>query len=143
MPTRQRALAGYEQFRQLTERYADLVIQETRQHLVAAKNDFLPPPILLAQEAKIQQLIARFESGGVVQPKRRPAGNPDARDGLQVRQCPGRLVAPASRRPRRCRLSTQSWQTRKDRETVGVQGMFGSFQLERDYCYHAGKDQGY
>ena len=34
-------------------------------------------------------------------------------------------------------------QMRKGRETIGVQGIFGRFQLERDYYYHAGKDQGH
>ena len=34
-------------------------------------------------------------------------------------------------------------QTRKGRETIGVQGIFGRFQLERDYYYHAGKKQGH
>lgn len=34
-------------------------------------------------------------------------------------------------------------QTRKGRETIGVQGIFGCFQLARDYYYHAGKDQGH
>jgi hypothetical protein len=34
-------------------------------------------------------------------------------------------------------------QTRKGRETLGVQGIFGCFQLQRDYYYHAGKDQGH
>ena len=34
-------------------------------------------------------------------------------------------------------------QTRKGRETIGVQGIFGSFKLERDYYYHEGKDQGH
>lgn len=33
----QSALAGYAQYQQLTEQYADLVIQETRQNLAAAK----------------------------------------------------------------------------------------------------------
>jgi hypothetical protein len=32
--------------------------------------------------------------------------------------------------------------TRKGRETIGVQGIFGHFQLERDYYYHPGKEQG-
>ena len=36
-PAVQRALAGYAQYRQLTEQYADLVIQETRQNIAAAK----------------------------------------------------------------------------------------------------------
>jgi hypothetical protein len=34
-------------------------------------------------------------------------------------------------------------QMRKGRETLSVQGLFGRFQLERDYSYHAGKDQGH
>ena len=32
---------------------------------------------------------------------------------------------------------------RKGRETIGVQGIFGHFRLERDYYYHAGKEQGH
>lgn len=34
-------------------------------------------------------------------------------------------------------------QTRKGRETIVVQGIFGHFHLERDYYYHAGKEQGH
>ena len=34
-------------------------------------------------------------------------------------------------------------QRRKGRETISVQGIFGRFKLERDYYYHAGKDQGH
>lgn len=37
----------------------------------------------------------------------------------------------------------QPGQVRKGRETIGVQGIFGSFNLTRDYYYHAGKDQGH
>ena len=37
LPALQGALAGYAQYRQLTEQYAELVIQETRQNLAAAK----------------------------------------------------------------------------------------------------------
>ena|SRR5687767_1718731 len=37
LPAVQSALAGYAQYRQLTEQYADLVIQETRQNIAAAK----------------------------------------------------------------------------------------------------------
>lgn len=37
LPAVQSALEGYAQFRQLTEQYADLVVQETRQKIVAAK----------------------------------------------------------------------------------------------------------
>jgi hypothetical protein len=34
-------------------------------------------------------------------------------------------------------------QRRKGRETIGVQGIFGSFEVQRDYYYHEGKDQGH
>ena len=34
-------------------------------------------------------------------------------------------------------------QARKGRETIQVQGIFGSFPLERDYYYHAGKAVGH
>ena len=37
LPAVQSALAGYAQYRQLTEQYAEVVIQETRQHIAAAK----------------------------------------------------------------------------------------------------------
>lgn len=45
LPAVESALAGYTQYRQLTEAYADLVIQETRQNLAAAKkkNSSRPP----------------------------------------------------------------------------------------------------
>jgi hypothetical protein len=43
LPAVQTALAGYAQFRQLTEQYADLVIEETRQHIAGSKkNQFRP-----------------------------------------------------------------------------------------------------
>ena len=34
-------------------------------------------------------------------------------------------------------------QVRKSRETILVEGIFGSFKLSRDYYYHAGKKQGH
>ena len=37
LPVVQTALAGYAQFRQLTEQYADLVIAETRQNIAGSK----------------------------------------------------------------------------------------------------------
>ena len=37
LPAVQSALAGYAQYQQLTEQYADLVIQETRQKIAGAK----------------------------------------------------------------------------------------------------------
>ncbi|MCU0787103.1 MAG: hypothetical protein MUC91_02765 [Verrucomicrobia bacterium] len=45
LPAVESALAGYAQYRQLAEEYADLVIQETRQNIAAAKkkNRSRPP----------------------------------------------------------------------------------------------------
>ena len=45
LPAVQSALAGYAQYRQLAQQYADLVIQETRQNIAAAKkkNRSRPP----------------------------------------------------------------------------------------------------
>src|SRR6516225_9549657 len=34
-------------------------------------------------------------------------------------------------------------QHRKGRERLQVQGMFGLFELQRDYYYHAGKQEGF
>jgi len=39
--------------------------------------------------------------------------------------------------------SPQPGQARKGRETIRLQGMFGSFDLSRDYYYHVGKKQGH
>lgn len=41
------------------------------------------------------------------------------------------------------RYQPKAGQTRKGREPIGLQGIFGRFPLERDYYYHAGKDQGH
>ena len=44
LPALQSALAGYAQYRQLTEQYAELVIWETRQNLADAKKKNLSRP---------------------------------------------------------------------------------------------------
>jgi hypothetical protein len=41
------------------------------------------------------------------------------------------------------RYQPKAGQSRKGRETIRVQGIFGGFRLERDYYYHPGKDQGH
>ena len=43
-PAVQSALAGYAQYQQLTEQYADLVIQQTRQNIAVAKKKILSRP---------------------------------------------------------------------------------------------------
>lgn len=54
----------------------------------------------------------------------------------------GWLLQRAAGRADAC-YQPKAGQTRKGRETIGVQGIFGRFQLERDYYYHAGKAQGH
>jgi hypothetical protein len=44
VPALQAALSGYGQFRQLTEQYARLVIEETRQNMAALKKSKSPHP---------------------------------------------------------------------------------------------------
>jgi hypothetical protein len=44
LPAVASALAGYAQYRQLTEQYADLVIQETRQTIASAKKKYRSRP---------------------------------------------------------------------------------------------------
>jgi len=41
------------------------------------------------------------------------------------------------------RYQPRPGQVRKGRETIRVQGLFGTFDLTRDYYYHAGKQQGH
>jgi hypothetical protein len=45
LPAVESALAGYAQYRQLTEEYADLVIEETRQNIAAAKKKSRSRPL--------------------------------------------------------------------------------------------------
>lgn len=44
LPAVRRALEGYAQYRQLTDQYADLVIQETRQNIATAKKKYRSRP---------------------------------------------------------------------------------------------------
>jgi len=43
LPAVQAALAGYAQYQQLTEQYADLVVEETRQQIAGSKKKRLHP----------------------------------------------------------------------------------------------------
>ena len=108
-----------------------------------AQKKTIPPEILLAQEEEIQQLITRFESqelhGNAVAQlevlvRTAVFKSANALIGWLLQQAAERVDAQYQPKPR---------QTRKGRETIGVQGIFGSFQLERDYYYHAGKEQGH
>jgi hypothetical protein len=52
LPAVQTALAGYAQFRQLTEQYADLVIAETRQNIAGSKKNQSRPKSSLPRRRK-------------------------------------------------------------------------------------------
>jgi len=97
----------------------------------------------LAQTQEIEQLIAQFEAqpptGGAVQQLEvlvrtavfQPA---NALVGYLLQAAADRIDAGYQPRP---------GQVRKGRETIQVQGLFGRFDLTRDYYYHGGKQQGH
>jgi hypothetical protein len=97
----------------------------------------------LAQEEEIQLLIAQFQSQA-------PEASAVARLEVLVRaavfksanELMGWLLQQAAERID-THYQPKPGQVRKARETIGVQGIFGSFNLTRDYYYHAGKDQGH
>src|SRR6266496_2501027 len=66
VPAVRQAIEGYHQYQQLTQQYAQQVIEKTRAELAIGVKKKAPsqaqtsPPIALAQEAEIQQLMARF-----------------------------------------------------------------------------------
>ena len=99
--------------------------------------------ILLAQEQELQQVIARFESQSV-------QGNAVAELELLVRtavfKSANELVGWLSQQAvDRVDAAYQSkpGEVRKGRETLQARGMFGSFNLTRDYYYHTGKKRGH
>src|ERR1051325_10421157 len=103
----------------------------------------LPPQILLAQEQEIQQLIARFQAStpGGVDVQRlevlvrtamfKPA---TALVGFLLQTAAEQIDAVYQAKPA---------EQRKGRQSVTVDCIFGSFVLERDYYYHAGKGIGH
>jgi hypothetical protein len=108
----------------------------------ALKKD-LAPEILLAQDQEIQQLLTRFQAN---QP-----------DGLAVQQMEvlvrtvlfksanalvGWLLQQAADQVDAA-YQPQPGQHYKGRGSMQVEGMFGSFSLERDYYYHEGKKRGH
>jgi len=54
--------------------------------------------------------------------------------GWMLQQAVDRIDAAYQPKPR---------EERKGRETINAQGIFGHFELKRDYYYHAGKKQGH
>jgi hypothetical protein len=98
----------------------------------------LPPTVLLAQEEEIQQLISRLHGQSVAQlevlVRTAVFKSANALIGWLLQKAADR--ADTGYQPK-------VGQIRKGRETIGVQGIFGRFQLERDYYYHEGKNQGH
>jgi len=102
-----------------------------------------PPQLLQAQDQEIQQLITRFQ-----------ASQPNAVDVQQLEvlartaifkpanQLVGYLLQAAADRIDAA-YQPAPGQHRKDRQSITVQGIFGSFELERDYYYHEGKKLGH
>jgi len=99
--------------------------------------------LLLAQEAEIQQLMARFQA-------QEPTGVAVQELELLVRtavfkpaaQLVGWLLQQTSERIDAA-YQAKPGEVRKGRESIGVQGIFGTFEVTRDYYYHPGKRQGH
>ena len=99
--------------------------------------------MILAQNAEIQQLLSRFATeqlqGSTAQQLEiliRTAVFKSANEvvAFLFQQAADRIDAAYQPKP---------GEVRKGRETIGAQGIFGSFPLGRDYYYHRGKNQGH
>jgi hypothetical protein len=99
--------------------------------------------LIVAQNAEIQQLLSRFATeqlqGSTAQQLEiliRAAVFKSANEvvAFLFQQAADRIDAAYQPKP---------GEGRKGRETIGAQGIFGSFPLGRDYYYHPGKNQGH
>ena len=139
------AIANRQRFESLAARFVDLTVAHTRQSQTVPllKKKDLPPHLLLAQEEEIEQLVARF---GTADPH-----------GVAVQQLEvlvrtaifkpantlvGLLLQGAAERAD-VAYQPKSGEVCKGPAALKVQGLFGSFELRRDYYYHAGKKQGH
>jgi len=138
------AIDDYRRFQQLVQQYVQLMVEKTRaQREAGLKKKDPTPELLLAQDQEIQQLMARFQ-----------AGEPN---GVAVQQLEV-LVRTAIYKPASALVGwllqaaadriddayqPKPGQQRKGRESLQVEGLFGSFPLQRDYYYHEGKKQGH
>jgi hypothetical protein len=97
----------------------------------------------LAQEEEIQQLMARFQDqapeGTLVQELEFLVRTAIFKPANAVVQC---LLQGAADRAD-ATYAPKAGEQRKGRQRLQVQGIFGCFDLERDYYYHEGKKQGY
>ncbi len=142
LPAVRQALEGYQKFQQLTEQYAAQIIAQTRAELAGSKKNSTPQ-LLLAQDQEIQQLMAHFQAAA-------PTGVAVQQLEVLVRTMifkpANRLVGvllQAAADQVDAAYQPQPGQQRKGRVPVTVQGIFGAFQLQRDYYYHEGKQQGH
>ena len=139
------AIANRQKFEALAARFVELTVACTRQSQAepALKKKDPGPQLLLAQEQEIQQLMARFcaadPQGGAVQQLEvlvrtaifKPA---NALVGLLLQGAVDRVDGAYQPKP---------GEARNGCAPLKVQGLFGSFQLLRDYYYHPGKKQGH
>ncbi|MGB6065315.1 MAG: ISKra4 family transposase, partial [Desulfomonilaceae bacterium] len=139
------AIQGYRRFQELMVQYVQLVVDRTRAEREAGskKKEDPTPELLLAQEQEIQQLMARFQAGepnGVAVQQLevlirtalfKPA---NALVGFLLQAAADRIDAAYQPTP---------GQQRKGRDSLQVNGIFGTHQLRRDYYYHEGKKQGH
>ena len=101
------------------------------------------PELLLAQDQEIQQLIARFETA-------EPNGVAVQQVEVLVRTAiyqPANALVGFLLQGAADRIDTayqpKPGQHYKGRASLQVEGIFGTFKLERDYYYHEGKKQGH
>src|ERR1035438_8097634 len=131
-PGLQAAIANRQRFEALAAQFVDLTVAHTRQGPSATAQKKKSAHFLLAQEEEIEQLMARFSAqeptGAAVQQMEvlvrtaifKPA---NALVGFLLQQAADRLDV--TYQPR----SGEHW---KGRETLQLQGIFGTFPLERD-----------
>src|ERR1043166_3304787 len=108
------------------------------------KKKELPKEFLLAQEAELQQVMGWFRGLSSAD------GNAVAKLELLVRaavfktanEFVGWLLQQAVEAAQAA-YQPKAGQHGKGAEKLRVQGIFGTFELERDYYYHAGKQQGH
>lgn len=97
----------------------------------------------MAQQEEIQQLIDTFQAGV-------PSGSEVAQLEILIRAAVfktanavvGWLLQAAAQRAD-SDYQAKPGEARKSRETISAQGIFGTFQVARDYYYHEGKKQGH
>ena len=136
--------ANYQRFQTLVEQYTDVVAALSRAEREAGSKKKDPTAsLLLAQEQEIQQLMAHFAAqppqGLAVQQLEVLLRTAIFKPANALVEC--LLQAAANRID--AAYQPKPGQGRKGRETRQVDGLFGSFALERDYYYHPSKQAGH